>query len=606
MHTYTLLSLVGVLTIPDSVPVNRRRSGTPGIASIDDNFLMSMIFDTPTKPTSHTTYTDEYDLSPQGSLVSGSGSIFSPPNSSRRSDHRHGPREFNLTDDFLQHFSSAQGHPQQPPQHQHYTPENHTHMTGVRSEASFTEYGFDGAASGVQVESGNLPVIPREGYICAARSSICIVQLPNNRATRGTVVIDSVDDLSLHPRLLAKEFILTPVVRVTSDIGVFRPNEQAIIELLKTTELNVSQNNITIPIFSNTLPTQPPHWKDLNPDDFEVLNDRIVFNTTHFSLFTVIARLPSPSRSVMVTNSTPHQNPIELTLFEVSNLKVVIPPSNIKFVQSETKFEITAYFDHPSLCEESVDATACITLEPHGLQFKEKIPIMIPIPDYAQITKMYNEAKLQFLYSNTTLGGTSISWSIVPESDYKIEKQGNQYVGIVYTTHFSDWKAKWLHIPKPKQLIKAGLGPVQSFRKKLMKTFSGRCQVFMSSEVVINNRLNFSITALLHPLQEDHETPKSYDYLLHDSEKIPITVRGSSLKLTVELADYCHSDKKFLEEVELSGDFCARAEFNIDSIDSTITLVDGAVLGKLLIKHGGKKTHRMNLKKVSVCTITMS
>ena len=37
---------------PGSVPVSRRRSGTPGGASIDDNFLASMIFDTPTKPTS--------------------------------------------------------------------------------------------------------------------------------------------------------------------------------------------------------------------------------------------------------------------------------------------------------------------------------------------------------------------------------------------------------------------------------------------------------------------------------------------------------------------------------------------------------------------------
>lgn len=43
---------LSVSTPPGSVPVSRRRSGTPGGASIDDNFLASMIFDTPTKPTS--------------------------------------------------------------------------------------------------------------------------------------------------------------------------------------------------------------------------------------------------------------------------------------------------------------------------------------------------------------------------------------------------------------------------------------------------------------------------------------------------------------------------------------------------------------------------
>jgi hypothetical protein len=50
-----LLSLPGVLAIRGSVPVSRRRSGTPGGGSIDDNFLTSMIFDMPTKPTSHNT-----------------------------------------------------------------------------------------------------------------------------------------------------------------------------------------------------------------------------------------------------------------------------------------------------------------------------------------------------------------------------------------------------------------------------------------------------------------------------------------------------------------------------------------------------------------------
>ena len=213
----------GILAIPGSVPTSRRRSGTPGGGSIDDNFLASMIFDTPTKPTSHGTsspslqksplhkstsalnempvatstppngsfalpssggqytpggssnyqgyshmqvpghehsysdynrfgydamtrfmvgggdpYADEYDISPPGSTVSASGrsSVFSPPsNVSRRSDQQ-GLRDFDLADEFLQHFSSSRGH-QQP----HYiSGENHTHAgppPNVKSEQSF-------------------------------------------------------------------------------------------------------------------------------------------------------------------------------------------------------------------------------------------------------------------------------------------------------------------------------------------------------------------------------------------------------------------------------------------------------------------------------------
>ena len=87
-------------------------------------------------------YADEYDLSPPGSLISGHGSVFSPPtpNTSRRSNHGLGLRESNLTDDFLQHFSDARGysqHKQQQQQHHYPADNHHAPMSGVRSDASF-------------------------------------------------------------------------------------------------------------------------------------------------------------------------------------------------------------------------------------------------------------------------------------------------------------------------------------------------------------------------------------------------------------------------------------------------------------------------------------
>ena len=449
----------------------------------------------------------------------------------------------------------------------------------------------------VDKESNHLlPVIPREGYICAAQNSICIVQIPSDKPI--SVIVDSVDDETLHPKLHAREFLLTPVVRISSDINVFSPDKQAVVEILKTTELHDSENN-SIPMFSNTHPSQPPQWRDLNPDDFEVLQDRIVFNTTHFSLFTVIARLPTPTNSITITRHKEDQEPFELTLPEMSSIKVVIPPSSIKSESAETEVKITANFDHPSLCDESVDATACITLEPHGLEFNQRIPIRIPIPDYAQITKMYSDAKLQFLHSNDRLDSKSANWMIIPEGEYEIVKEDDEYIGIVYSTHFSNRKGVWHSIPK---INRKSQGPIHEFRKCiakwLLKSFSGRCQVFMSSETVIGNVLNFSITALLHPLQECHEIPDNYVYKLYDSEKMPIKVKGSSLKLTVQLADYYSKEpKKVCKEVRLSGDFSARADFNI-ILDSSTCIIDGAVLGELLIEQGKVKAHTMNLLKV--------
>ncbi len=446
----------------------------------------------------------------------------------------------------------------------------------------------------IEVESEHLlPMIPREGHICAAQFNICTVQLPSD--SNVSIQVDSVDDVTLHPKLQAKEFLLTPVVRISSDTKVFSPNKQAVIELLKTTELHNNKNK-PIPMFSDTHPSQPPQWKDLNPDDLEVLQDRIVFNTTHSGLFTVVTRLPSPTKSVKINLSRKAQEPIKLTLLEVPNLKVVIPPSSFES-ESETELKITANFDHPSLCEESIDATACITLEPYGLQFKEKIPITIPIPDYAQITEMYSNAKLQFLHSTSPVDSTSVTWE---ESEYEIIKEGDQYVGLVYCTHFSSRKAIWLNIPK--KIKMAIQGPIHAFRnwitKRFLKRFSGRCQVFMSREIVVGNLLTFGIAAVLHPLQECDEILKNYEYELCDSEKTPLVVKGSSVNLTVELDDhYCsNTTKKFCEEVELSGDFKARADFKIQ-IDSNIIIADEAILGTFSVGHGEVIAHKMTLIK---------
>lgn len=139
-----------MLTVPGSAPVVRRRSGTPGGTSIDDTFLASMIFDTPTKSSTPSSslqksphhkstsalndvstssshahshaptniesssylanltsgYADEFDMSPTSSVVSGHSNVFSKPANHHSNQ---GPRDFDLADDILQHFSIKSG-----------------------------------------------------------------------------------------------------------------------------------------------------------------------------------------------------------------------------------------------------------------------------------------------------------------------------------------------------------------------------------------------------------------------------------------------------------------------------------------------------------------
>jgi hypothetical protein len=89
--------------------------------------------------------------------------------------------------------------------------------------------------------------------------------------------------------------------------------------------------------------------------------------------------------------------------------------------------------------------------------------------------------------------------------------------------------------------------------------------------------------------------------MLYDSEKTPMTVKGSRLKLTVEIADYYSSNesKIFCEEVQLSGDFSARADFSI-TLDSSTRFIDGVVLGKLSIEYGEDTAPKMSLIYIKV------
>ena len=102
---------------------------------------------------------------------------------------------------------------------------------------------------------------------------------------------------------------------------------------------------------------------------------------------------------------------------------------------------------------------------------------------------MYSDAKLQFLHSSDPLDSKSANWMVIPEGEYEIVKEDGEYVAIVYSTHFSNREAVWLNIPK--KIKRAIQGLIHEFRKCIakgfLKSFSERCQVFMSSETVIGN-----------------------------------------------------------------------------------------------------------------------
>lgn len=114
------------------------------------------------------------------------------------------------------------------------------------------------SADGSQLETGpdeyTLPIVIKEGYSCAARSSLCVVYL-----SEGYIGIVHVENVTLDPKPRADEITVAPVVRVTSNGLTICENSLAIIELMKTVELSDKSQYELIPCtIQSRYPTEKP------------------------------------------------------------------------------------------------------------------------------------------------------------------------------------------------------------------------------------------------------------------------------------------------------------------------------------------------------------
>ena len=400
-------------------------------------------------------------------------------------------------------------------------------------------------------------------------------------------------DIQLHPKLNANEVLLTQVVCISPCDAAFTPNMSAIIELMKIIKVTDAKQQLAL-LFCNSSTIVSQEWKDLKPHlhNCEVLGDRILFTTNFFGYFAVIGRFCNPSASVTIEPENNVQNQLaELKVPELVGFKVEIPMAS---VQSPVEITATIYYDDPKLCncdDQKSLATAFVALEPHNLQFAESIPIVMPIPNYAQIIDDNPGIELE-LWHSTLLENNQTKWELISNSDFKVtcDTEGN-HVATVYTNHFSYYTYLW---------NKSVEYCMNFFTEKI----SGRCQVFMSQEVKYDSFINFGIAVLLYPFQDPYETLQNYDYILFDSG-VPIEIVTGKLQCIIKLNDFLVSGsctlQEYYKDTRLSKNFSARADFSITlNAKRSSELPRGMTLANLLIKHGheGVEPHEFNLIKV--------
>lgn len=436
---------------------------------------------------------------------------------------------------------------------------------------------------------------PKEGYSCAACNAFCVIYLPEDCFQE--LSVNSLDSV-YNPQLRANEVLLTPVVCISPHGLAFCADEPAVIELICTVQLSNQHCNLTlVPLFSS----MPPEWKELDySSDCEILDDRVVFKTTHFSYFTVIARFPLPSATVSLEpDNSPQSQSAELIVPELPGFKVEIPSTS---VETATDITATVYYDDPELYVENDQhslATSCVALEPHNIHFNQKIPITMPIPNYAEIIREHPEIKLQLWCSSYSSDHVQASkfWEQITDSDVEISHDGaDNYLATAYTTHFTFFTFLW----------NKSVDYCMNFFAERVR---GRCQVFMTRETKLGSFLNFGISVLLYPFQDQYHSLPNYEYLLYDSLK-PIEVIAGKLECKIEFSDsllseMCSSQHCYSQSCRFSKDLSSQADFliNLDASSSS-ELPAGVVLANLVIEHGFE-AHRFNLIKVATLYVCL-
>ena len=372
----------------------------------------------------------------------------------------------------------------------------------------------------------------------------------------------------------------------------------------KTIELSEKEeDNKVIPLYTTS---NGSGWNELglgSEGNCRVLQDRILFQVTHFSLYAILSRKPYPSSSVSVKPASATAPPTQdhssnthtqLTVPELPGFKVQIPPSSIN-TDREIDIPATVLYDCPAVCskdERSRLASSCIELEPHGITFTKSVSISIPIPDYAEVMKNHPNAQLQVWHAKER---SKLDWNLVEHSISRDEE--GRYVAVVLTNHFSLLETLWN--------ICASVTPRFFWSYFDIKE---RCQVFMSQETRTrpSERITFSIFVLFYPYKEDPEPlPQNYKYALLDSGLLELKVSNNeSLHFEVELNEELLPKK----HKPISGSFTISTRHQKACtvvLDSKVELQPGLPIGDLTfgIKERPEETHQI-LTLIKVYCVT--
>jgi len=426
----------------------------------------------------------------------------------------------------------------------------------------------------------HLPAGYRKNQGCA----FCQVYLPENWTQ--VIEVSVVKDHSRYPKLQENELLVTPVIKINPH-GIKFSTKPAVIILPHCSKRTESDLAKFIPICSNTAEFESPFWRKLEPCSQCVVDESyVLFSTSHFSLFSVILVLSYPSSSLTVKPN------VGGTLFvpELPGFQLHIPNRSVHHLSEPVTITSTVHFCDKTYnaSDAQAPASACIKLEPHGLQFGFPVEVSVPIPDYAVVSRHFPEVKIE-LWTSERSGepciDTPVSWQLLNHTDVLLEGfDVKNKLARFEISHFSWYEILYRLCASSLQTLGLGASFVYNQLPSRMRYIFVRYQVFISSP----RDLTFGLLVTIYKFGDPLGGLSNYPVLVADSgtKRIPLHIGELHLRLTghfVASQDLEESLERGRKIIDFTGeDFCERFEFALQLKPTvSLPLQPGRLLGQI-------------------------
>jgi hypothetical protein len=275
-----------------------------------------------------------------------------------------------------------------------------------------------------------------------------IVTLPPKNESgydHGSFELEIVEDLSYSPDTTERAVHASQVVSMEPHGTRFSKSDPAIIDIPITVPVDSVREILCL--CSETCIGEPVDWENMDSTCFELKGSRVMIQTTHFSLFTILVKKSFPEIRQLISANQGGR----VTVEEVPGVGVIFPKGSlhgdiearVKVVYGDVPYCLDFNHEEPRAL-----ATPVVMLEPHGCQFKatnHPVLLTLPLPDCARIQNCFGQnAKrdLTIWCSQTTEDG-QLDWQEVKVS-YRTRVDGNgNYTMQIPVQHFCWYRALW-------------------------------------------------------------------------------------------------------------------------------------------------------------------